>query len=82
MLRVQIDVFDLRLCSDPERDDPIPGWFIYRGTIPPSKIDFFDEPIRAAWSRDHPTRPWPKYWDSDEADYFERWPEAYDFSEA
>lgn len=82
MLRVQLDRFDLRLlCSDPD-DDPSPGLFVYRGTIPPSKIDFLEEPIRAAWRRDHPTRPWPEYQDSDEADYFDRWLEAYDFFQA
>ena len=40
MLTVQVDLFDLRLCSDPDDDDLQPGWFIYRGVIPPDKITF------------------------------------------
>jgi hypothetical protein len=41
MLTVQLDQFDRRLCSDPEEElPPQPGWFIYRGVIPPDKITF------------------------------------------
>ncbi len=38
MLTVQVDLFDPRLCSDPDDDMPQPGWFIYRDVIPPDKI--------------------------------------------
>ncbi|HVA17460.1 MAG TPA: hypothetical protein VMV59_07070 [Candidatus Dormibacteraeota bacterium] len=39
---VTLDLFDRRLCSDPEQDPlfMIPAWFIYRGTISPDKIEF------------------------------------------
>jgi hypothetical protein len=53
MLTVTLDLFDRRLCSDPdpELDDLDPaiwgahpsyrlGWHIYRGTISPDKIKF------------------------------------------